>query len=307
VELACLSTQFMASGMSLADFLDACVQSEVGAVEVGVANRMGSDETDAHNLLRSPESLREFRRAFADRGLRIAALNCFGNPLHPIADRAAEDVAGVRATIELAAELGIRTVVTASGCPGDQRWPVWITWPLYWAELEPQQWKTAISTWSELATVAAAAQVDLCLKLHPGQIVHNTSTFLRLAAACGPRVMADLDPAHCFYLGMDPIQIVERLGRRLGHVHAKDAVLDPDRMAVDGPIDTSPLDQLDRAWRCAAVGEGHDVGWWKQFLASLSAAGYAGLVSIEHEDAALSADAALPLNAGRLRETGLLT
>ncbi len=118
--------------------------------------------------------------------------------------------------------------------------------------------------------------------------------------------MADLDPAHCFYLGMDPIKIGERLGSQLGHVHAKDAVIDPDRMAVDGPIDTSPLDQLDRAWRCAAVGEGHDVGWWKRFLASLTAAGYTGLVSIEHEDAALSAVDALPLNAGRLRETGLL-
>ena len=305
MELACLNTHFLAAGMTLPAFLDACVDSGIGVVEVGVANRMASPDADAIRLLRDRSARKAFAELFAARGLRIGALNCFGNPLHPRGTEAAADIRGVEATIELASELGVRTVVGASGCPGDEQWPVWISWPLYWDALEPKEWKQAIDTWARLATRADDAGVDLCLKLHPGQIVHNVTSFIRLADACGARLKADIDPAHCFYLGMDPVAIVRHLGPRVGHLHAKDAIINAERMALDGAIDTSPLDQLDRSWRCAAVGEGHDLGWWASLFEALSDVGYAGLVSIEHEDATLEGGEALRLNVKRLREAGL--
>jgi sugar phosphate isomerase/epimerase len=34
---------------------------------------------------------------------------------------------------------------------------------------------------------------------------------------------------------------------------------------------------------------GHDETWWREFVAALSAAGYDGVLSIEHEDPAMSA------------------
>src|SRR5687768_2905027 len=98
MELACLSTHFLSKGISLTAFLDACVASGIRAVEVGVANRMGSPETDAHRLLGDRTARERFVREFTDRGLRIGALNCFGNPLHPRAEEAERDTRGVEAT-----------------------------------------------------------------------------------------------------------------------------------------------------------------------------------------------------------------
>jgi sugar phosphate isomerase/epimerase len=305
VELACLNTHFANAGVSFDAFLDMCAEEGVGTLELGVANRMASHDLDANQLQASAPARSRLVQALEDRGMRVGALNCFGNPLHPDAHTAAADRSGVEATIRLAAELGCRVVASASGCPGDARWPVWITWPIYWDDLAPQHWDAAWRTWSEIGRLAEDLGVVVALKLHPGQIVYNSTTFRRLAEECGPAIKAGIDPAHLFYQGMDPSAVVAHLGDNVGHIHAKDAVLNAERIALDGTIDASPLDDADRAWRCAAVGEGHPVDWWRGFLADSAAAGYAGLVSIEHEDALLGASEALHLNVTRLRAAGV--
>ena len=302
MELACLNTHFANAGVSFDDFVAMCGEADIGVVELGVANRMASHGLDAAELLASPQRRADLTRALDGAGLRIGALNCFGNPLHPAPDAAAADQAGVEATIRLAAELGCRVVTTASGCPGDARWPVWITWPIYWDDLEPAQWDSARRTWGDLGRLADDLGVVVALKLHPGQIVYNSTTFLRLAEECGPAIKAGIDPAHLFYQGMEPSAVVGHLGDRVGHIHAKDAVLNHERIALDGTIDASPLDAADRSWRCAAVGEGHPVEWWRAFLSDAASSGYAGLISIEHEDARLGPTEALALNVARLRE-----
>ena len=189
MQLACLSTHFLAQGLSMDEFLRTCADAQVRAIELGVANRMASPGRSAEELLASPTSLRRLTSEVEAYGLRIQALNCFGNPLHPVSEAASKDILGIEATIRLANELGIRTVVTASGCPGDTLWPVWISWPLYWAELEPAQWSLAISTWSRLADLADAADVDLCIKLHPGRSFitrpHSSSSRRRAVRASG--------------------------------------------------------------------------------------------------------------------------
>src|SRR5207249_4526918 len=76
---------------------------------------------------------------------------------------------------------------------------------------------------------------------------------------------------------IDPLAVVRRLGDRIGFVHGKDTVLDPERVRLDGVLDRT-------AWRYATVGHGHDVVWWRSLLAELRAAGYDGVVSIEYED-----------------------
>ena len=305
MEIACLNTHFANAGVSFDAFLEMCGEEGIRVLELGVANRMAAHDLDAAELLASAPARSELVQGLDERDMRIGALNCFGNPLHPDPDAAAADRAGVEASIRLAAELGCGVVASASGCPGDTRWPVWITWPIYWDELEPAQWDAAWRTWSELGRLAEDLGVVVTLKLHPGQIVYNSSSFRRLAEECGPAIKAGIDPAHMFYQGMDPSAVLTHLGAQVGHIHAKDAVLNPVRIALDGTIDASPLDGTDRAWRCAAVGEGHPVEWWSGFLADATASGYAGLVSIEHEDARMGARDALRLNVSRLREAGL--
>ncbi len=168
--------------------------------------------------------------------------------------------------------------------------------------MEPAQWDSARRTWGDLGQLADDLGVVVALKLHPGQIVYNSTTFLRLAEECGPAIKAGIDPAHLFYQGMEPSAVLGHLSDRVGHIHAKDAVLNHERIALDGTIDASHLDAADRSWRCAAVGEGHPVKWWRAFLSDAASSGYTGLISIGARDARLGPTEALALNVARLRE-----
>lgn len=305
MRLGCFAHQFMAGGMPFDQLLATCREMGVEELELGVANRTATEGMHADALLNVPASATELRRQVEGAGLRIGALNCFGNPLHPNTSKAQADIAGIQATIRLAEVLGVQTVVTASGCPGDTNWPIWITWPLYWEEIAESQWDSAEATWQPLAQMGADAGVDICLELHPGQLVYNTSSLMRLRQAAGPALKANLDPAHLFYQGMDPLVVAPALGDALGHVHAKDTWIDAQKVAIDGVLDISSLDSLDRAWRYVAVGDGHGIAWWREFLEVLRRVGYHGLISIEHEDAALQGKRALERNVHGLRAAGL--
>ena len=43
-----------------------------------------------------------------------------------------------------------------------------------------------------------------------------------------------------------------------------------------------------RAWNYVTLGHGHDEKWWRGFCEALAAIGYDDVLSIEHEDMALS-------------------
>jgi sugar phosphate isomerase/epimerase len=153
-----------------------------------------------------------------------------------------------------------------------------------------QQWsQQLIPYWRGLAQEAAAAGVDrLCLELHGQQLVYNVRTLLRLRDAVGESVCANLDPSHLFWMGADPLAAVPALGDAIGHVHAKDTRINTAIAAVNGLLDTTPVDRLpDRAWSYVTLGRGHDASWWRDFTQSLRNAGYDGVLSIEHEDQTL--------------------
>lgn len=89
--------------------------------------------------------------------------------------------------------------------------------------------------------------------------------------------------------GADPLAAASALGEAIGHVHAKDTRINAAVAAVNGLLDTTPVDQLaDRAWSYVTLGRGHDASWWRSFTQSLRKAGYDGVLSIEHEDQSLS-------------------
>jgi sugar phosphate isomerase/epimerase len=87
--------------------------------------------------------------------------------------------------------------------------------------------------------------VRLAFEMHPGFVVYNPATLLRLRDACGAdgeAIGANLDPSHLFWQGIDLEAAIPELGRAgaIFHVHAKDtAILRP--AAVNGVLDTVPL------------------------------------------------------------------
>jgi sugar phosphate isomerase/epimerase len=104
-------------------------------------------------------------------------------------------------------------------------------------------------------------------EMHPGFVVYNPETLLRLRSECGDAIGANLDPNHLFWQGIDVIEAIRALGaaRAIYRVHAKDTAIDPHNAGVNGVLHTKPLDKVaDRSWIFRTVGYGHDDG--VQFL-----------------------------------------
>jgi sugar phosphate isomerase/epimerase len=272
----------------------------VTAVELGTGGWPGHAHIDPDRLLASPPEARAFRRMLGDAGLTISALSCHGNPLHPVAARASADHDAFTRTVRLAAALEVPVVVTFSGCPGDSpdgQHPNWVTtaWPPEFLEVLAWQWdERAIPYWREAAAFAAEHGIRVALEPHPGFLVYNVDTALRLREAAGPAIGVNFDPSHFFWQGMDPVVAIEALGAAIFHVHAKDVALNPARVARNGVLDTrSYRDLAGRSWLFRSVGWGHDELTWKRIVSALRLAGYDYVVSIEHEDALASVDEGL--------------
>jgi sugar phosphate isomerase/epimerase len=284
------------SDRPLGDALEYVSGLGVEAVELGCGNYPGDAHVPVKDLLANAARRDEFRRQVEDRGLTISALSCHGNPLHPNTDLAKAHHAVQRDTLALAEKLGVGTVVVFSGCPGESdkaTRPNWVTcpWPPDFSEVLAWQWeKKVIPYWTREAKVAAEHGVKLAFEMHPGFVVYNTESLLRLRKACGKVIGANFDPSHLFWQGMDPIACVRALQGCIWHVHAKDCRLYPANALVNGVLDTkSYTDELNRSWIFRTVGYGHGEDFWKDFVSTLRMTGYDGVLSIEHEDSLMSA------------------
>jgi sugar phosphate isomerase/epimerase len=270
------------------------------AIEVATGGWPGNDHCDVDALLDNKARACEFRQKLTDAGLTISALSCHGNPLHP--DRAAAKMYDdqFRKSVLLAEQMGVPVVVTFSGCPGDSdtaSHPNWVTaaWPPEYGEILEWQWeKKTIPYWCGAGRFAADHGVKVALEAHPGFIVYNVDSALRLRQAVGPSVGVNFDPSHFFWQGVDVPAAIRALGDSIYHFHAKDVALDPHNVAVNGVIDTKSYRRMaERSWLFRSVGWGHDELEWKRIVSALRLAGYDYVVSIEHEDALASVDEGL--------------
>ncbi len=264
----------------------------VQEIEIGCGGYPGKDHCDPDLLLKDASALKEFKSAFADYGLKISALSCHGNPVHPDPDTAAEFHRQFEQAVFLAEQLEVRRVVGFSGCPGGSpvdRQPNWVVypWPPEFTQTLDYQWnEVLIPYWSRTAEFAQSHGVDrIALEMHPGFCVYNPETLMKLRGAAGPVIGANLDPSHLFWQGMDLMQVIRYLGEAIHFFHAKDTALDALNTARNGVLDWKPFDDPSkRAWVFRTVGYGHDAKVWKDIIMSLRMAGYDGPISIEHED-----------------------
>ena len=272
----------------------------VRALEIGTGGWPGKDHLDIDALLDKKPCTVAYRKKIEDAGLTISALSCHANPLHPdpAVAKDADDL--FRKTVRLAGQLDVPVVVTFSGCPGDSenaRHPNWVTtpWPPEFLDILEWQWeKKAIPYWSRTAQFAADHGVKVALEAHPGFIVYNVDSALRLRAAAGPNLGINFDPSHFFWQGVDVPAAIRALGPSIFHVHAKDVALDPHNVAVNGVIDTKTYRRMaERSWLFRSVGWGHDELEWKRIVSALRLSGYDYVMSIEHEDALASVDEGL--------------
>jgi sugar phosphate isomerase/epimerase len=280
--------------------LDRVVELGLEAVELGSGGYPGDQHCRPAELLADRGAREGLQGALSERGLTISALSCHANPLHPHHAEAALADTIFRDTVRLAAELDIGRVNCFSGCPGDgpaARTPSWIVlgWPPEYGETLTWQWdEVVLPYWASAAAFAASHGVRIGIELHPGFVVYNPRTLLRLRSAVGETIGANFDPSHLFWQGIDPIGAVEALGAAIVHVHAKDTFVDPLAVARDGVLDVELLpDGVRRSYAFRSVGDGHGPDLWKRLTAALTGVGYDHVLSIEHEDRTLSVEEGL--------------
>jgi sugar phosphate isomerase/epimerase len=284
--------------MDYETMLDWLVSEEIEAVEIGTGNFSPAPHCDLDRLVDDEGYRMNFINAIHSRGLDLSVLNCNGNLLDPHPARQARAQSVFRKTVIAANKLGINTVVTMSGCPGDLdggTYPNWITctWQAEYIELLERQWDEVVGPfWHEAAQFASDHGVRIAIEIHPGQVVYNTYTFLRLREIAGENLGANLDPSQLFFQGMDPLVVIHALGKnQIFHVHAKDTRIDPQEMALNGVLDTRSMEiPGSRAWDYRTLGFGHDARWWRDFVSILRMFGYNGVLSIEHEDRLMGAE-----------------
>jgi len=252
----------------------------------------------------------EYLGLFASSGVALTALNCNGNPLHPDPEVRRKHGQDVRDAIELAALLGVKRVVTMSGLPEAHAGgtaPSWtvLPWVSVYLDALDYQWNdVVIPYWKDIQARAADADVKVCIEMHPHNVVYNPATMVRLAESIdATHVGAEMDPSHLFWQGIDPVAALDSLGGLVYNAAAKDTrineaakingVLD-DRFGRVLPTDPDAIglggkDTLSRwpdnsSWDFVAVGRGHDVAFWVDFLRAVKRIDPEMAVNIEHED-----------------------
>ena len=242
-------------GLTLDQVIDKVTAAGLEAIEIGTGAYPGAAHIDVDDLLSSKAKAKAYRRKIADAGLTISALSCHGNPLHPDKAFAKSHDEVFRKTVRLAESLGVKTVVTFSGCPGDSdasKWPNWVTcpWPPDYLTVLEWQWeKKVVPYWTRAGKFAKDHGVRVALEAHPGFVVYNVETALKLRNAIGPQIGVNFDPSHLFWQGVDIPAAIRALGDSIFHFHAKDVALDRDNVRVNGVLDPkSYVEMPQRSW-----------------------------------------------------------
>ncbi|HEV3463460.1 MAG TPA: sugar phosphate isomerase/epimerase, partial [Actinomycetota bacterium] len=220
---ACLHDQ------PVADAIQTLAGLGLDSAEINSGGFLPPVHLPVHDIRSSQDAREEYLGLFGAAGLTLTALNCNGNPLDPNPAVGPLHAQDVRDSNELAALLGVKRVVTMSGLPGSDpgaRYPSWTVepWHSVYLDARDYQWnEVGIPFWKDIQARAQAADVKVCIEMHPHNVVFNPATLLRLVERTGAtNVGAELDPSHLFWQGIDPVSAVQYLGELVFHAAAKD-------------------------------------------------------------------------------------
>ncbi len=285
---------------------------KVDSMELGVGGYPGKALCDAADFLANPQKIENLKKLLADNNIKLSALACHGNPIHPDKKNAKQFEDDFNNAVLLAEKLGVETIIGFSGCPGDceaSKYPNWVTcaWPEDYLAILDWQWnEVLIPYWKKEAQFCKAHGIKkIAFEMHPGFMVYNPETVLKLRAAVGDIIGANFDPSHLFWQGIDPVEAIKSLGAAgaIYHFHAKDTRIDQTNTNVNGVLDTKNYgDILGRSWVFRTVGYGHGKDVWNDIISALKAVGYDGAISIEHEDGLMSPKEGLEKAVGFLKE-----
>ncbi|HEV2011842.1 MAG TPA: TIM barrel protein [Candidatus Limnocylindria bacterium] len=89
------------------------------------------------------------------------------------------------------------------------------------SELSDAEWRTLFETLPLVESIATVARLTVAVHPHVGTVIEQPRDIERLLA--GSHVSLCLDTGHVFVGGGDPVAVARAAGRRVRHVHLKDA------------------------------------------------------------------------------------
>jgi sugar phosphate isomerase/epimerase len=283
------------------------------SAEINTGGFIGAPHIPIDDILASAAAREDYLGRFAQAGITLTGLNVNGNPLNPDREVGPKHAEDLRRTIEVAALLGVKRVVTMSGLPAGQPGGTVANWVVnpgdsQYLDILDYQWRdVAVPFWKDIQARAAAADVKVCIEMHPHNLVFNPPTLQRLVEQVNAtHVGAEMDPSHLFWQGIDPVAAVQYLGDLVFHAAAKDTRINADNVKLFGVLDDrfgripperNPLNlggkntlnqwPASPSWQFVAVGRGHGDEFWVPFLRALHDVDPDMAVNIEHEDTEL--------------------
>ncbi len=213
-------------GRPIEEALDIIAAAGIQAVELGAGGYPGSRHLDdmggVEKLIADEGARKKLRKAIEDRGLTLDSLSVHGNPLHPDPRIADEHHQAFQNAVLLAEKLDLEVVNGFSGCPGDgprAKNPNWVTcpWPDEFRDVLDWQWKKkVIPYWRRQNTFLKQHKVKFAIEAHPGFVVYNPETILKLRDAAGRADRGELRPLAFLVAGDRPACRGTKTGRGRG-------------------------------------------------------------------------------------------
>lgn len=217
----------------------------------------------------------------------ISALIYCRNYLSTDPEEAAQHLAALRERIEFAGALGIDKVVTSTGIDKSvveglyDRDPALRDRGNLIRRIPAQSLDRVVDLFGPLVELAEKNNVRLCFENCPlmGNIAISPVMWKKLFE----RLPSDhlglaYDPSHLVWEMIDPYTPLLEFKDKIFHVHAKDTAIDRVKLARTGIL-------TDFSWWSYRI-PGRGELDWRQLLGQLTAEGYDGTLSLEHEDAA---------------------
>ena len=139
--------------------------------------------------------------------------------------------------------------------PGALVWPFLYPWPQRPAGLVETGFKELAKRWRPILDAYDEVGVDLCFELHPGEDLHDGTSFeMFLDEVDGhPRACINYDPSHFVLQCLDYLQFIDIYHERIKAFHVKDAEFNPSgKQGVYGAYQS----WINRAGRFRSLGDG---------------------------------------------------
>lgn len=267
--------------LSLSDIAAWAARAGYEALEVAVWPSTGSRDFEASHLNVAdfgPREVEQTQQLFATHNLTLSAFAYYENNLHPDAARRAEIRTHLTHAIDAASALGVAHVGTFVGRD--------------WTRPVSENLAMAEPIFREIVDYAGERGVKIIIENcvmegwhpdgYPGNLAYSPELWEWMFEL---GLYLNWDPSHLHWIGIDPVTTIAPYAHRIVHAQAKDIEILP-----------GAINRYGFFGKALARKDPWDVGWWRYrvpgrgqvnwgaVVDALYENGFAGTLSVEHED-----------------------